>query len=178
MNGRLIEVTTQIWRKVTTVVIELTGLPNFHKWENCVLDVEIKPHRERRSLNANAYFHVLADKLAEVNTVSKTHQKNDLITSYGQRDYLKNGNVKVIKTNIPLEEVKEFVEPHLKFIKYSPDEDCAFYEVYRGSSTYDSYEMSKLIAGAVAEAQDAGIDTMTPDEIAKLTAMWKPKEES
>ena len=24
------------------------------------LDIEIKPHRERRSLDANAYFHVLA----------------------------------------------------------------------------------------------------------------------
>ena len=39
------------------------------------LDIEIKPHREKRSLDANAYFHVLVDsRQAEV--IKGTHKKH------------------------------------------------------------------------------------------------------
>ena len=36
----------------------------------------------------------------------------------------------------------------------------------------NTYEMSKLIDGTVEEAQSIGIETMTPDELAHLKAMW------
>ena len=177
MRGRLLEGKFWAYLKKTAVMLELDGHFDTDKWSKCELDVEIKKHREKRSLNANAYFHVLADKLADKRNISKTHQKNDLLTSYGQRLYLKNGDRTIIKTNIPPEDMQELAEPHCKFIKYSTDEnDIAFYEVWRGSHTFDSNEMSKLIEGAVAEAQGEGIDTMTPDEIARLTAIWKPTE--
>lgn len=47
------------------------------------LDIEIKPHRERRSLDANAYFHVLAGKLADAMNMSKARMKNVLLGLYG-----------------------------------------------------------------------------------------------
>jgi hypothetical protein len=48
------------------------------------LDVIARPHREKRSLNANAYFHVLSGKIAEKLGTSLTHEKNRLIREYGQ----------------------------------------------------------------------------------------------
>ena len=40
--------------------------------EGQVYDVEIKEHREKRSLDANAYFWVLVDRLAEKLRIPKT----------------------------------------------------------------------------------------------------------
>lgn len=39
------------------------------------LDIEIKPHREKRSLDANAYFHVLVGKIADKQRLSKARIK-------------------------------------------------------------------------------------------------------
>lgn len=48
------------------------------------LMVEMKKYRAKRSLDANAYFHVLVGKIADVLTVSKPKAKNMLICKYGQ----------------------------------------------------------------------------------------------
>jgi hypothetical protein len=46
------------------------------------------------------------------------------------------------------------------------------YKVYKGSSEFDSREMSIFLDGVVSEAQELGIPTETPDQIAKLKSMW------
>lgn len=46
--------------------------------EGKAYDVEIKEHREKRSLDANAYFWVLVDRLAEKLRIPKT----DIYRSY------------------------------------------------------------------------------------------------
>ena len=45
------------------------------------------------------------------------------------------------------------------------------YIVLRGSSEYDSKEMSRLIEGLVETAKEQGIETLTPDELRKLRYM-------
>ena len=49
------------------------------------------------------------------------------------------------------------------------------YRVYKGSSEFDTREMSILIDGIVSEAQELGIQTLTPDELANLKSMWGEK---
>jgi hypothetical protein len=44
--------------------------------------------------------------------------------------------------------------------------------VYKGSSEFDSREMSIFLDGVVSEAKEMGIPTETPNEIARLKAMW------
>jgi hypothetical protein len=46
------------------------------------------------------------------------------------------------------------------------------YKVYKGSSEFDAREMSILIDGIVSEAKNLGIQTETPNEIARLKSMW------
>ena len=48
-----------------------------------VLDVEIKKHREKRSLSANAYFHVLCNKISAETGESEDAVKRRLVVSYG-----------------------------------------------------------------------------------------------
>jgi len=53
-----------------------------------VVDAEIKKHREKRSLSANAYFHTLVDKYRQALRIGFSEVKNDLITQYGQIAYM------------------------------------------------------------------------------------------
>ena len=46
------------------------------------------------------------------------------------------------------------------------------YYVYKGSSEFDKREMSIFIDGIVSEAKDLFIPTDTPDQIAKMKAVW------
>ena len=46
------------------------------------------------------------------------------------------------------------------------------YKVYKGSSEFDTREMSIFIDGIVYEAEELGIQTMTPNEIARIKAAW------
>ena len=42
------------------------------------------------------------------------------------------------------------------------------YRIYKGSSEFDSKEMSIFIDGIIQECKQLNINTMTPDEIARL----------
>ena len=144
------------------------------KEKNLVIDAQIK--RDKRSLNANAYFHLLVGKIADALTstgcaTSKAYIKNKLITSYGQQWFLDDGVPFIYKTNAPPEFMEEREEIHAKFIKQT---DAYFYSIYRGSSTYNTKEMSDLINGTVEDAKElGGIEILTPQEIQEMLNAWK-----
>ena len=48
------------------------------------LDVELKQHREKRSLNANAYYWCLLTKLAKVHGWTNAEAHNRMLREYGQ----------------------------------------------------------------------------------------------
>ena len=137
-------------------------------------DLKIKVTRvtNPRSLDANAYFHVLCDKLRMKLGISMAHMKNILITSYGQIEYISEGQALIYKTNAPTEYIQELEEAHMKFMKVGED-GAYWYKVYRGSHTYDSHEMHILLEGTIREAQEQGIETKTPDEIRRIEELWK-----
>ena len=139
------------------------------------LDIEIKVHRERRSLDANAYFHVLVGKIAEAITISKTRCKNILIGRYGQPEILDDGNFAILKSNIPYEKMLENEFLHVVAVgcRHENGQEIIFYKVMRGSHTYNTYEMSKLIDGTVADAKELGIETMTPKELERMVKAWQ-----
>ena len=45
--------------------------------------------------------------------------------------------------------------------------------MFKGSSEYDTREMSIFIDGIVSEAQGLGIDTRTPEELAEMKSLWE-----
>jgi hypothetical protein len=138
---------------------------------------DIKEHKEKRSLDSNNYFHALCDKLRfKIDPMpwSMAHIKNHLITSYGQVERDEDGNIVYIKANIPAEKMQEVEYLHCLPVKYESD-TVVIYRVYRGSHTYNSKEMSQLIAGTVDECQAVGIETMAPAELARMTELWRVK---
>lgn len=55
----------------------------------------------------------------------------------------------------------------------SADDDSYIVRCYFGSSTYNTKEMSDLIHGTVSDAESLGIDTITPEELERMLAIWK-----
>lgn len=141
---------------------------------------DIEPHKERkgRSLNANSYFHVLVQKLAQAQQppVSLAKCKNMMIAAYGQPEYI-DGQQAVIKSNVPQEKMQEIEYLHTALVKISEENgtECYFYRIYRGTHTYNTIEMQKLIEGVVQECKDAGIETATPAEVQKMIEVWGQK---
>ena len=131
-----------------------------------LLSVEIKPHRNRRSLDANAYMWVLLDKIAEVLHTSKDELYIQMLDRYGvfTHTIVKPEAVEMFKlqwrTVRELGEVTVNGKPGVQL------------QCYFGSSTYDTKQMAKLIDGIVSEAKELDIETLPPDEVEALKSLW------
>lgn len=136
--------------------------------------VDVKKQSRKRSLSANAYFHVLSDKIADAIGVSKAYAKNFLLARYGQRELDENGNRITLAVNegIDLME-REDIHTALVGTEWINEEPFDIYEVIRGSHTYSSEEFNSLLIGTVSECKDLGIETMTPQEIRRLEGIAK-----
>lgn len=172
-TGRICEVSRDYITKKPMLKFLVNEEPNgIDELEAKDLKIKVNKVTRPRSLDANAYFHVLCDKLRLKLNISMAHMKNILITSYGQIEYISEGQALIYKTNAPIEYIQELEEAHMKFMKQGED-GAYWYKVYRGSHTYDSHEMHLLLEGTIAEAKEQGIETKTPDEIRRIESLWK-----
>jgi hypothetical protein len=128
------------------------------------LSLEIKQYREKRSLNANNYAWKLITEIANVLRASKDEIYLLMLKRYGQSEIIS------VLSHIPIDNyVKYFEEAgestlNGKLFKH--------YRVFKGSSEFDSREMAIFIDGIVSEAKELFIQTMTPNQIAEMKAMW------
>lgn len=128
------------------------------------LSIKIDKYREKRSLNANSYAWKLLTEIGNVMRLSKEDVYFQMLKSYGQSEIIS------VKAHIPIGEYVKYCEE----VGESALNGAVFkhYKVYKGSSEFDKREMAIFIDGVVREAQNLGIDTRTPDEIANLKSMW------
>lgn len=174
-TGRLCEVSRDYITKKPMVKFLINEEPNgIEEFEYKDLKIKVTKVTNPRSLDANAYFHVLCDKLRQKMGISMAHMKNILITSYGQIEYI-DDQALIYKTNAPVEYIQELEEAHLKFMKQGED-GAYWYKVYRGSHTYDSREMHILLEGTIQEAKEQGIVIMTPEEIRRTEEQWNLRQ--
>lgn len=138
---------------------------------------DLVEHKEKRSLDANAYFHVLCDKLRKKLNMSMARCKNHLIASYGQIEYI-DGEPMIYKTNAPEDYMMELEILHTKCVKVVKENqrNIYFYRVYRGSHTYNSAEFNLLLKGTIEDCKLQDIETATPNEIAKMVQLWEAKK--
>lgn len=140
------------------------------------LDIIVKPHREKRSLTANDYYWVLCTKIAAAEKVSKTEMHNRLLSEYGAEKVTDGAFEWALKSPSFdwTKSTTEHYRPSGRTVRTDSGE-LPLYWVIRGSHTYDTEEMARLIDGTVYEAKEHGIETMTPDEIERMKAAWKQR---
>ena len=136
------------------------------------LTVQFAWYREKRSLNANAYFHVLVGKIAEKTRQSDTEVKRQLVFDYGTQL----GVIALESGMQPEKAGVEYAKPINEFT--SPKgKQCTQYMIYKQTRKLDTAEMARLIDGAVSEAQQLGIETKTPAELDKIKSLWASDKE-
>lgn len=132
---------------------------------------EIKEYREKRSLDANALYWVLCDKLSEKIGISKEKIYRQHVKDIG-------GNTVILPIRDDAKE--QFIHNWQgRGIGWPCDEIgesklTGYTNVicYYGSSTYDSAQMSRLIQFIVQDCKDQGIETLTPNEISLIVESW------
>lgn len=125
---------------------------------------ELKEHKKKRSLNANAYYWVLINKIASTLNQSKEFIHLCMLKQYGETYSLLLPEEQSINGLIKYYEKESTIQKNNK--KYN------HYKAYLPSSEMNTKQMSVLIDGVVAEAKDIGIETLTPDELTELKQNW------
>lgn len=132
--------------------------------------VEIKPYRPRRSLDSNALYWSLLSKLATALETSTPELHNIMLRRYGQLERYGDQLVYVVlpDTDEAAKKADCAETYHLKpTSQVKEGKDGQTYRTYmllRGSSTYDSTEMSNLINGLIYECSAVGIDVISDRE--------------
>lgn len=159
----------------TVLTIEVDSCSELDRLTDKDLLLKLTRWRERRSLTANAYFHVLAGKIAEETAQSLTEAKNHLIAEYGQPERLESGGIMTVTMleEIPYERLEALhVKPTTATRLMDDGRLYRVYLVMRGSHTYDTAEMARLIDGTVMEAKELGIETLPPGELERMKNAW------
>lgn len=130
-----------------------------------VHDLTVKPHREKRSLTANAYFHALANKLAAALGYDNETMKQHLVRKYGTIADLDGFPVSIV---LPKGAKPDGYYPYT-MLMYS-DEHFDHYLLYKQTSALDSHEFARLIDGTIEDCKEMGIETLPPAELERLYA--------
>lgn len=124
---------------------------------------EIKEYRQKRSLSQNAYCWELIGQIADILRRSKEDVYLHMLQHYGQSQVIS------VRADINVDGYFKYYE------KFGSGEvngkEFTHYKVYKGSSEFDTREMTIFIDGVIQEAQAMGIQTLTPTQIAELKSL-------
>lgn len=126
---------------------------------------DLVEHRKKRSLNANSYMWALINEIANAMRLSKEEVYLQMLKDYGQSEVIS------LLSSINVDGYFKYYEVIGESILNN--KEFKHIRIFKGSSEYDTREMSILLQGVVEEANSLGIETMTKDEIEHLKELWK-----
>ena len=116
--------------------------------------------KKHRSLSQNAYMWQLINQIGVKVRKSKEEVYLTMLKDYGVSEIVS---------------MLSSINPKGFFKYYEPigtgivnNKEFTHYKIYKGSSEYNSLEMSVLIDGVIQEAENLGIPTMPKEEIEKM----------
>lgn len=121
---------------------------------------DIKEHKEKRSKSQNSYAWELIGKIASELRKSKEEVYLEMLKSYGKREV-----VSMLSNINPNGYFKYFEEMGKGIVN---NKEFTHYYIFKGSSEFNTKEMSVFIDGIVQEAEQLDIPTLTPSEIASM----------
>ena len=128
-------------------------------------EFEVKEYRPKRSLTANAYAWALMGKIAHVLRSSPEEVYEIMLQRYGQGERI------TVRGSVDLTGKVDHAFP--RNYVFMNGEVWREWDVFVGSSKYDTQEMSILIDGIISEAKELGIETLPPYEIERIKSLWK-----
>ena len=136
---------------------------------------EIRPFKQKRSLDQNAYYWVLLRKYAQAAGVEKDVAHRDMIEQASVADTFDGRPVVVmLKSNVPIERLPGYWQEYKVF-----DNGFTAYFRLKGSSDMDTAEMSRLLDLLIERCHSdyPEVETLTPDQVLRLKN-YEPKKKS
>jgi len=134
------------------------------------IDVKIKKWSDKRSLDANAYFWVLADKVAAKTGKLKLEYYRQAVKDIG------GNSTAICIQNEALSDLIDGWEHNglgwVCDIFPSKIEGCTNVILYYGSSTYDKDTMARLINYVLDDCREYNIETKSQEEIDSILTHW------
>ena len=125
---------------------------------------EIERKRKKRSNDANALCWKLCTEIANVLRTDKDSVYIEMLKRYGQSDII---------SVLSIVDVKGYFKYFEEFGKgYVKGKEFTHYKVYKGSSGYDTREMSILLDGIIDEAKALDIEVISEREKSLLLEEW------
>lgn len=153
--------------KAKDLVLFLMGVDSNIMWE-------LKEHKEKRSLSQNSYYWSLLGKVAKKTRVTSAVIHNQNLRDLGLFLRVNDSLVPVYLPDTDeaektaLEAETYHIKPTSKVKEGKGGKIFRCYVMLRGSSTFNTEEMSALLDLMIQEAKAQGIETMTPTELAKM----------
>lgn len=118
---------------------------------------QVKEYRQKRTLSQNSYAWLLINELANKMRISKEEMYINLLEDYSQC------------LMIPVEKGKK-PDGYFKYYKYITTtiingKEADYYKVFKGSSKFNTEEMSIFLDGIIQECKSVGIQTLDMLEI-------------
>ena len=136
----------------------------------------IKKRTTPRSLNANSYAWSLIEKLAVALQADKSSIYEEMLRRYGTGETYMDEAGKECKVIFSL---REGIPPSLVArhyaeigVGYAAGTKFIHYRAIKGTSEYNTKEMSVFLDGIVSECREVGIETDTPEQIARYKESW------
>lgn len=134
-----------------------------------LLDIEIKKHRERRSLDANALLWACLGDIAAAIKSDKWAVYLEMLKRYGKYTYI------VVKKKA-VEKVKQQWRECEVVGEVSVNGEKAVQMLcYFGSSLYDTKEFSVLLDGVISEMKEMGLEVPTGRDMQRALDMWEKR---
>ena len=142
----------------------------YDKLKDSKLSIKAVKFRKKRSLDANAYLWVILSKLAEVHKTSKDEMYEEMLQKYPIYYQDEDGNYILVTLKADIDTSK--LEGHWQYYKSSEDGKFKSYLMIKGTSLFNTSEMSHFIEMVVQEAKGEGIETLPPEELERMKSQW------
>ena len=155
--------------QITFAINEPSAAQAVNEIKDCEkLSIRAVKHREKRSLDSNAYAWVLMQKIAEAINSDKWSVYLVMLQKYS-RDF-----TFVICKEKAIDKLKELYRTCVDLGEVNVNGTTGHQmQVFFGSSTFDTKSMSVFIDGIVSECKDLGIETLPPDELERMKSAWQ-----
>lgn len=159
---------TGLWQ-LTFQCNELAAIEQVDKIKDLdLLDIKAEKHRVKRGRNSNAYAWTLMQRIAEAVCSDKWTIYLQMLQRYSR------AFTHVIVKPEAVQAVMEQYRTAIDLGEISVNGQIWHQlQVYFGSSTFDSKEMSVFIDGIISECKELGIETLTPAAVQEMNAMWE-----
>ena len=153
---------------ITFSINENSVVNEVDKLKDCKLSIKAVKYKQKRSLDSNAYAWVLMQKIAEAVNSDKWSIYLECLKKYSR------AFSHVIVKPEAVEKMKELYRTCVDLGEISVNGITGHQlQVYYGSSTFNTKEMSVFIDGIVSECKELGIETLAPEELERMKAAWK-----